>query len=259
MKTECLSWIVLFCCFGRILSEMPRISRSRPNSWYRSWMVVDGENAEERDAKRREVAKELREAVETHHYDSQTLEEIVQVLDHEILCSRPTVNELEDDIRTYRNGEDLRPRDLSVLCTPGIDHFLTTLSDCLVRSINKSSHYERELQSRSLISALALLRAQRVESHQTDHYDLLRSRFEERFRDLQWQRKLSGPFTREKFRHFQCSYLLCAGAEYAKMFGRARPHAVSVLSRAVDVALLGVSITLASQVWIQIHHSPSSY
>lgn len=236
---------------------MPRISRSRPNSWYRRWMVVEGEDAEERDTKRWEVAKELRDAVDTRHYDSQTLEEIIQVLDHEILCSRPKVN--EDEVRSYLSGADLRPRDLSVLCTPWTDDLLKTLSDCLIRSISSSSHYERELQSRSLISTLALLRAQRVERHQTDYYDLLRSRFEERFRDLQWQGKLPGPLTREKFRHVQCSYLLCAGAEYAKLFQRARPFAVSALSHAVDVALLGISIALATSVSIQKRRNQPSY
>lgn len=214
-------------------------------------MVVEGGDAEERDTKRWEVAKELRDAVDTRHYDSQTLEEIIQVLDHEILCSRPKVN--EDEVRSYLSGADLRPRDPSVLCTPWTDDLLKTLSDCLIRSISSSSHYERELQSRSLISTLALLRAQRVESHQTDYYDLLRTRFKERFRDLQWQRNLSGDsglLTREKFRHVQCSYLLCAGAEYAKLFQRARPFAVSALSRAVDVALLGISIALVTSVSI---------
>ena len=44
-------------------------------------MVVEGKDAEERDTKRWEVAKELRDAVDTRHYDSETLEEIIQVLD----------------------------------------------------------------------------------------------------------------------------------------------------------------------------------
>jgi hypothetical protein len=214
-------------------------------------MVVEGGDAEERDTKRWEVAKELRDAVDTRRYDSQTLEEIIQVLDHEILCSRPKVN--KDEVRSYLRGADLRPRDPSVLCTPWTDDLLKILSDCLIRSISSSSHYERELQSRSLISTLALLRAQRVESHQTDYYDLLHTRFKERFRDLQWQKNLSddsGLLTREKFRHVQCSYLLCAGAECAKQFQRAQPFAVSALSRAVDVALLGISIALVTSVSI---------
>jgi hypothetical protein len=220
-------------------------------------MVVEGGDAKERDTKRWEVAKELRDVVGTRQYDSQTLEEIIQVLDHEILSSRPKVN--EDEVRLYQIPTDLQPRNESVLYTPWTDELLKTLSDCLIRSINSSSHYERELQSRSLISTLALLRAQGVESHQTDYYDLLRSRFEDRFRDLQFQRKLTGPLTREKFRHVQCSYLLCAGAEYAKFFQRARPFAVSALSRAVDVAFLVISIALAASVSIQKSRSLPSY
>jgi hypothetical protein len=201
----------------------------RPLSWYESW-IIEGADGEGGRAKRKEEAKKLEKAIDSSDYNSNTLQEIIQLLDHECLCYEP----ISDNPPT------------SVLGTNWTSAILNKLSECLVRAISPSSHFERELQSRALISTLALLRAQDVRALEVNQYDLLFNQFKSRFQDLQrlGSGSQSGPFTREKFRKFQSSYLLCSGAEYATYFERAEPILITTLSRLINFIYVGASATI---------------
>ena len=194
---------------------------------------------------RRARIAELLKAVQDHQFNSHTLEEIVLILDHECLCWK------------YQNGQDilaghdanaLRP----LLDTSQTDELTIQLSACLVRSINNSSHYERELQSKALLSAVALLHAQGVRALQSGFHDSLRQQFIARFQDLHGVPE-GRVFSADTFRILQCSYYLCLGAEYAKRFTRAEPIIVSVVSYAINVLVVASSITGAALVslWAQ--------
>src|ERR1700722_13016307 len=165
----------------------------RPLSWYESWIIEDANGEGGRAKRKREEAQKLEEAIGSGHYDSDTLQEIIQLLDDECLryehvhdpplpisCNPPT----------------------SALGTNWTSNILNKLSKCLVQAISPPSHFERELQSRALISTLALLRAQGVNAFETSQYGLLLNQFKSRFQDLRRLRPAArdGPFTRERFR-----------------------------------------------------------
>ncbi len=59
-------------------------SLQRPLFWYESWMV--GKSEAPATSARKRVTEELLLAVRDHVYDTQTLEEIILVIDHECLC-----------------------------------------------------------------------------------------------------------------------------------------------------------------------------
>jgi len=94
-----------------------------------------------------------------------------------------------------------------------MDELIRQLSQCLVRSINPASHYERELQSIVVLSALALLRTQGMTALQVDFYDLLLTQFNARFKDLWGVPDGPESFSTEVFRKGQSSYFLCLGAQ----------------------------------------------
>ncbi|MCJ1380355.1 hypothetical protein MMC17_003458 [Xylographa soralifera] len=125
---------------------------------------------------------------------------------------------------------------------------ITQLAGRLVRSISSSTHYERELQSRALLAALALLDAQGVRALEADFHVSLRAQLNDRFRDL-WSvpaGRHSGSFSVESFRRVQCSYCLCLAAEYAKRFVLARPFSISLLSSAASFVVFGVTVASAA-------------
>lgn len=203
----------------------------RALNWYESWMDV-GKNGDARDVlnKRGEEADNLLRNIQRGHFDADTLEELILLLDHE--CYYLQCNFI-------KNGQR---RGSVALMTPWTDQLVTELSGCLFRTIYPESYYERELQFRAMFSALVLQRAQGVEARQVDHYEGLQNQFQKGHRDLQWQRGWSGQLTTEKFRKYQCSFLLVAIAEYAKNFRREEPIVISLLSRAVNLIIMGGTI-----------------
>lgn len=204
----------------------------RPLSWYESWIIEDANNEGGRAERKWEEARKLEEAIDSGHHDSDTLQEIIQLLDHECLCYGPI--------------HDPSNRPTSALGTNWTSTILNKLSNCLVQAISPSSHFERELQSRALISTLTLLRAQDVNAFEAKQYDRLLNQFKSRFQDLRNLQPVfrDGMFTREKFRQFQSSYLLCLGAEYARYFRRAEPIFITAVSRLTDLLYIGASTAI---------------
>jgi len=204
---------------------------TRPRAWYEGWMVGDVQTEAERAGRKRDVAGELVRVIAEGHFDSETLQEMILLLDHECLCFEPV-----------QDPSIAEQPPSSALKTPSADKILDTLEECLVRSIGPTSHFERELQARALMSALALLHGQGVRAFASDRYEKLRDKFRKLFEDLQWSR-IRGPFSREKYRQFQCAYLLCSASEYANYFGRAQPRTVTALSRLTNLLFAGASVT----------------
>jgi hypothetical protein len=210
-----------------------------PPSTYEGWMVGDMSTADTRRDEvfqRQGLVRDLEKTIEEGQFSADHLREMIKILDHEYLC-------VELEQQHFQDYPELPIRALGAQWTLRI---LVKLSECLVHSINDSSHFERELQSRAISSALTLLRAYRVEAIHVQQYDALYARLGARFQDLQWQRTRSGLFTRERFRQFQCSYLLCSGAEYARQFRRAQPLVANVISRLVNVLFAGIFIAVPS-------------
>jgi hypothetical protein len=200
--------------------------------WYESW-IIEGANDEGGRAERKwEEAQKLEQAIDSTHHGSDTLQKIIQLFDHECLC--------------YGTIHDPSNRPTRALRTNWTSTILNKLSNCLIQAISPSSHFERELQSRALISTLALLRAQDVNAFEAKQYDRLFNQFKDRFQDLRNVQPVSrdGPFTQEKFRQIQSSYLLCSGAEYAKYFRRAEPIFITALSRLTDLLYVGASTAI---------------
>jgi len=202
----------------------------RPSFWYKEWMDVGvtRDDANTVTRKREEVAVELLDVIKATRFNAQTIEELTQVVDHECLCLRTTIN---DQIAAFQKSWTAT--------------LLIELSKCLFQTIYAESYYERELQARALFSALALQRAQKTEAFEPGYHRKMRERLENGYRELQWQRSWSGSFSREKFRKFQSSYLLCACAEYVRGFDVARPVMAAAISKAINFILAGGSLALA--------------
>ena len=200
-------------------------------SWYESWIIEDATSEVSRAEKKRAEAGRLESAIDSGHYDSDTLQAIIQLLDHECLCYEV---------------HDPRSAPTIALGKNWTSKFLNKLSDCLVQAISPSSHFERELQSRALISTLALLRAQGVSGFEISQYDRVLDQFKNRSQDLRRLQLTArdGPFTREKFRQFQSSYLLCSGAEYVTYFERVEPVLIRGLLRLADLFYIGASTAI---------------
>ncbi|KAI9805098.1 MAG: hypothetical protein M1825_000932 [Sarcosagium campestre] len=200
----------------------------RPRDWYKGWTI--GGNA---SSVRKSVGEELLDAVEKKRVDSQTLAELMMIIDFEFVCQR------------YEDRAESESETGAALTRAWTSRLMKDLSECLIDTINDTSHFERELQSRSLLSGLSLLRAFGVEQMQNDYFELLRNNFEKRSQDLAWQRTIRQDprtFTRAKFRRVQCSYLLSCAAEYAKHFQRAQPIGMTALMTFINLAFFGVTV-----------------
>ncbi|MCJ1436360.1 hypothetical protein MMC27_005739 [Xylographa pallens] len=211
----------------------PRVSSS-----FAQWTRAGDDDAP-LSTTRRAIVAELQTAIEAHQFDSETLEDIISILEHECLCWK------------YRNDGTLPAGQNAGAFRQTLERSRTNqlvdqLSDCLVRSISPSSHYERELQSKALLSALALLRAQGVEALQAAFHDRLRTRLADLFRDLQGVPGQRAVFSAETVRKFQSGYYLCLAAEYARHFQRAEPIVVSVVSSVVNLLIVGAAIAGAA-------------
>lgn len=195
--------------------------------------MVEDENAESGRGGRKQAADQLLRDIESGHYDSKTLQEFIQILDHECLCYEST------------QIEDVAIPQISLIrafTSHWTDAALEKLSGPIIRPINSASHFERELQARGLLSALALLRAQGVGSFRPSDYDRLRNQFKDRFRDFQLQRTQAEQFSKEKFRQLQCLYLISSAAEYANHFERAEPPLITLLSRLTNLMFAAASV-----------------
>ncbi|KAG9230140.1 hypothetical protein BJ875DRAFT_499399 [Amylocarpus encephaloides] len=185
---------------------------------------------------RRERAVTLRNKIREGHIDAETLEELTHILDHECLCLA---------LGNASNEQNL-PRSRAALAPQWTGLLIAELSECLLRTITPKSYYERELQFRALFSALVLQSAQCARAYQATYYQHLWSLIHERHRDLQWLQLPSEELTSEAFRHLESSYLLVATTEYAMKFRKEEPIVVTILLRAVNLALVGGSLAVAA-------------
>lgn len=185
-----------------------------------------GTSEEPATSARKRVARELLDAIKDHDYDSQTLEEILLVIDHECLC------------RELENSEDSKEIFQSTIGTPTIGDFAHQLSSCLVEYVDASSHVMRELQCRALLSVLALLHLRGVTAQDTDSHTRLQRQINSLFRNLVWLPGESTGITPEAFRKVQCSHLLSLVS--AQPFVKAEPTSIALLKIASDVLQLGV-------------------
>ena len=201
-------------------------------------------------ATRTAIIAELQTAVENHQFDAETLEDITRILWHECLCWK---YENHGDLLTGQDAGAFR----HTLKNSQTSQLVVILASCLVRSISPSSHYERELQSKALLSALALLHAQGASALQAAFYDEMRAQLAARFQDLQGVPGQKAVFSVETVRKVQCGYYLCLGAEYAKNFRRAEPVVVSVVSSVVSLLTVGASITGTAMVYLPTKHLQS--
>jgi hypothetical protein len=197
----------------------------RPLFWYQSW--ISGTPEAPATSARKRVAKELLDALKDHDYDSQTLEEILVVIDHDCLCRKlETSGDAQDTFR-------------STITTATIGEFAKHLSSCLVQYIDPSSYVLRELQCRALLSALAWLQLRGVTAQDPDSQNQLQTQINSLFRTLNGLPGGSPDrITPEAFRKVQCSHLLTLVA--AQPFVRAEPVAAPLLNIASDVLQLGV-------------------
>ena len=197
---------------------------------------------------RQAIIAELQTAIQDHQFDSETLEDIILILRHECLCWR---FETDGNLSAGQVAGALR----HTLETSRTNQLVVQLSDCLVKSINPSSHCERELQSKALLSALALLCAQGVQALQATFHDDLRARLAARFQDLQGVPGQEAVFSTESVRKVQCGYYLCLCSEYARHFRKAEPVVVSVVSSVVNLLVVAASITRTAMVLFPIWSS----
>src|SRR2546423_6155288 len=209
---------------------MPVLDK-RSWSWFEGWILADTDPTNPRANRKQEVARELLEAIEKGDYNAQTLQRLIQVLDHECLCFESA------------QGDTVPQGSASVaLNSTWTNKAFQQLLECRINSISTSSHFERELLYRSILSAVALLRAQRVGYFRSEGFTKLRQQFRNQYKDLEWQRIRSGPFTIAKFRQFQAAYLLCSSAEHAKFIRRAEPLLVTAVSRLAHILFAGAPL-----------------
>ncbi|MCJ1473207.1 hypothetical protein MMC13_001858, partial [Lambiella insularis] len=226
------------------MAQMTGMVREDRLSWYREWM--EGDASMPVTMRRRSELAGLLDAIQNHRYDSQTLQEITLILDHECLCWK------------YHDGKDKSSESSGLLgrrqdvlnCTLESSRtveLVTQLASCLVRSISASTHYERELQSKALLAALALLDAHGVRALQADFHDRLRTQLNNLSRDLDSvPGELGSEVSVEIYRRVQCSYFLCLAAEYRRRFELARPFSLSILSSAASFIVFGVTVASAA-------------
>jgi hypothetical protein len=180
---------------------------------------------------RKQVAKSLLESIKDRDYDTQTLREILLLIDHECLC------------RELERKESQGSKDIfqTTIATAAVGDFADHLCSCLVPHINASSHSERLLQFRALLSVLALLNLHGVKAHHSEFYEKRRHEINKRFQEIQWLPEESTEFSVEAFHIVQCSHLISMVAAYSTQhFIRAEPKSAVLLDIANNVMQLGV-------------------
>ena len=198
------------------------------------WMVGDCAEA------RRRYAGNLLQAIIGNDYNAGTLEQTLRLLDHDNLCL--TLSNSSDRLITGSEGT-------AALQRPFVESLLLKTSQRLIHGVMVTSHLERELQSRIILSSISLLHAHGVKEVEAGFFDTLRRQVQDRYRDLKWQRKPSKSLSEEGFRRFQCSYLLCSCAAYAsKEFVRAEPLSAIVLTRVISAVTIAFDVASAATV-----------
>ena len=219
----------------------------RPLTWFASWMI--GDVAAPRRAK---VADELRQALESGHWDQQSLEELVYLLSHELLC-REYYEQLGREAEESGQRLHLSSRAVVALEREWTTKFFIEFSSCLFSTITPSSYYERELQARGLVVCLELLRSQGARKLDHRFSATITSAFERLFQSSQWQRAWGAPLSKEVFHQYQSSYLLCFGAEYANYFRSDRPLILELIEKGVNLTSVASSMASFSLVrWLLI-------
>ena len=193
---------------------------------------------------RREEADELLTNIQAGHVNADTLEVLIQILDYECLHLKPIT---QDDLPRRRQSD-------SVALQPSwTDRLVTILARCMCQVTRPTSYYQREVQYRALLSALALQRARGAKSFQVDHYNELQRQFGQGHKDLQWQQVPPTEFSTEKYRIYNCHFLLVTIVEYAKNFKRDEPAIAKILNRAMNILLVGSTIALAASTNVRTH------
>jgi hypothetical protein len=193
---------------------------------------------------RREEADKLLRKIKAGHLNADTFEVLIQILDYECLHLKPIT---QDDLPRRRQSD-------SVALQPSwTDRLVTILASCMCQGTRPTSYYEREVQYRALLSALALVEAQGAKSFQVDHYDTLQRQFGQGHKDLQWQQVPPTEFSTEKYRIYNCHFLLVTIVEYAKNFKRDKPAIAEILDRAMNMLLVGSTIALAASTNVRTH------
>lgn len=199
------------------------------------------------DARKR-VAKGLLFLIKDREYDSQTLEEILLVIDHECLCR-------EVGPRGVQGASDIFQSTIGIVV---VGDFADQLSSCLVPFNHVSSHFERALQCRALLSVLTLLHIHGVRGQQVESHTKWQKQIKQRFRDRVWQPGESTDFSPEVFHTIQCSHLLSlVAAYYSQHFIRAEPIASVLLDLANNLMRIGVAALNVAFVCSQISSPPS--
>jgi hypothetical protein len=176
------------------------------------------------------VAGELAQTIADSRHDSQTLQEILLVINHECLC------------REVESSTDSSSRDVfqGWIGTSAVGKLAHQLSSCRVQYIDASSHIERELQCRALLSVVALLHLRGVAAHEADSQTRWQRQINNLFRDLVWLPTESTVLSSETFHRLQASHLLSLAAAHAQQIPRAEPTSAVVLPMVGDVVQLGV-------------------
>lgn len=193
---------------------------------------------------RRAEAEELLTKIQVGNLDADTLEALIQMLDYECLHLKPI---MQDDLSRRRrsHSEALQPS--------WTDSIVRILASDMCPVTRPTSYYEREVQYRALLSALALQRAQGASSLEANHYSELQRHFGQGHRGVQYQHVPPTKFSTEKYRIYNCHFLLVTIVEYAKNFKRNEPVIVEILNRAMNIFLVGSSIAIAASTSVRAH------
>ncbi len=205
---------------------------SLPGSPSESEIWIIGTAAESAASARKRVAKGLLLLLKDRDYDSQNLEEILLVIDHECLC-------LELNSTDVHGWNDIFESTIEV---PAVADFADQLSSCLVLFDHVSSHFDRAVQCRALLSVLALLKTHKARVQQADSHTKWQKQINGRFRDQVWRPGESTEFSAEVFSATQCSHLITLVAAYnAQHFVRAESTASILLDLGNNMMRIGVT------------------
>src|SRR5204862_3144055 len=106
-----------------------------------------------------EEADKLLSNIDKDRFSAETLAGLTKVLDHECLC-----------LETINCNQDQYPQKARALWIPWTAKLVEKLSDWLNTSIWPEVHFQRELQLRALLSALALQLAHNTAALKSNNY-----------------------------------------------------------------------------------------
>ncbi|KAH0565496.1 hypothetical protein GP486_001105 [Trichoglossum hirsutum] len=147
-------------------------------------------------------------------------------------------------LRQQYDEECLRTKGESSIPVAVIGERIGHLSSALIQLENKDTPFQKELQFRALISALALAKYNDVHSFSAPFSDELYGNIANRFRELVLQPQPQTDV--ENVRKANSSYLIRFALEHVKLFGRAEPVIVSILPY-IFQTLLGAAVLTSGQ------------